>query len=306
MCDIWKANENGTEITAEQLFPHLESFKRLHVRRFVLSGGEPLMHSNLFTFCEMLKQRRVKITLLSTGILLARYAAEIVKWCDDVIVSLDGSPAVHDRIRNIPGAFQKLADGVKKLREANPKFKITARCVVQRKNYFDLGRTVDTARDLGLDSISFLAADVISPAFNHSVPWEGRGDVALTPEETKHFSLVIEAVLRTHKSDIASGFIVESSEKIRRLLRHYRALNDDDSFPEPVCNAPWVSSVVESDGTVRPCFFHAPLGNILETPLEEILNSDEAIAFRENLDMSEDPTCRRCVCTLYMKTVGRP
>ena len=305
MCDIWKANKAGTEISAEDLEHHLLSFRRLRVRRFVLSGGEALMHSNLFTLCEMLKRRRVKITLLSSGLLLRPFAEQIVKWCNEVIVSLDGSPDVHDRIRNVPRAFDKLAGGVARLRELNPKFRITGRCVIQKRNYFDLGNIVSTARVIGLNRISFLAADITSPAFNHDVPFGNAADVALTPEETKHFELVIDNVLRSQKNDFDSGFVAESPERIRDLLRHYRALNDNDSFPEKTCNAPWVSAVIEADGNVRPCFFHEPYGNMYENSLESILNSDEAVGFRENLDMDDDPTCRRCVCTLNMPTYSR-
>jgi radical SAM protein with 4Fe4S-binding SPASM domain len=76
-------------------------------------------------------------------------------------------------------------------------------------------------------------------------------------------------------------------------------------FPENHCNAPWVSTVIEADGTVRPCFFHRPLGNIHERPLETIINSDEAMAFRRQLDIKTDPICRQCVCTLYLAS-GKP
>ena len=64
------------------------------------------------------------------------------------------------------------------------------------------------------------------------------------------------------------------------------------------CNAPWVSTVIETDGMVRPCFFHRSFGNIYEQPLESIVNSPEMISFRKNLDVQQDPTCRACVCTL--------
>ena len=63
---------------------------------------------------------------------------------------------------------------------------------------------------------------------------------------------------------------------------------------------PWVSAVVEADGTVRPCFFHQSLGNIRETALSEILNSDAAIRFRKTLDMDKNDTCRKCVCYLNL------
>ena len=68
----------------------------------------------------------------------------------------------------------------------------------------------------------------------------------------------------------------------------------------PRCNAPWVSAVVEADGTVRPCFFHRALGNIFEQPLIDIVNGPEAVRFRRELDMARNPICRRCVCSVYV------
>src|SRR5678815_5035736 len=56
MCDIWKANQNKREITTEDLAPHLDGFRRLGVKWVLLSGGEPLMHSNLWSFCQSLRQ----------------------------------------------------------------------------------------------------------------------------------------------------------------------------------------------------------------------------------------------------------
>ena len=71
--------------------------------------------------------------------------------------------------------------------------------------------------------------------------------------------------------------------------------------PPPVaCNAPWVSAVVESDGAVRPCFFHEPVGNLADGTLAEIVNSPKARAFRGSLDIRRDPICRTCVCTLKL------
>ena len=86
----------------------------------VLSGGEALMHSNLWALCEQLKELRVKITLLSTGLLLKRNAENVVKWCDEVVVSLDGSTEVHDAIRNVPRAFERLAEGVASIKALDP------------------------------------------------------------------------------------------------------------------------------------------------------------------------------------------
>jgi MoaA/NifB/PqqE/SkfB family radical SAM enzyme len=302
MCDIWKANANKQELGREDLLPRVADFRKFSVGSVVLSGGEALMHSNLWKLCELLKELPVEITLLSTGLLLERHVREILRWCNDVIVSLDGSREIHDAIRNVPRAYDRLAEGVKALKELDPSFRITARCVIQRRNYFDLPNIIDAARAIGLDQISFLAADVSSSAFNHSIPLANEQifDIALQPEEVNAFRKILEQVITHHVGDFASGFIAETPEKMRRLPQYFAALNGMDDFPENRCNAPWVSTVIEADGAVRPCFFHRPLGNIREQSLKAILNSDEAVEFRRQLDVKTNPICRKCVCTLYI------
>ncbi len=300
MCDIWKANRNGQELSRDDLARHADAFRRLNVQWVVLSGGEALMHSNLWALCELLKALPARITLLSTGLLLERHAQDVLQWCDEVIVSLDGSREVHDVIRNVPRAYDRLAEGVSALKALDAGFRVTARCVVQRHNYFDLPNIIDAAHDLGLDQISFLAVDVSTTAFNRPTPWDGKrvADVALSPDEVADFERILEQTIEAYADDFAAGFIAESPEKLRRLHRYFAALNGDGDFPETVCNAPWVSAVVEADGTVRPCFFHRALGNIHDQPLDGILNSEDAITFRRQLDVRTNPICRKCVCTL--------
>ena len=303
MCDIWQAGVGAQELTTEEVRPHLVRFKKLGVRHVVLSGGEPLLHHDPWALCAMLRAHGVaKITLLSTGLLLAQRRADVLRWCDAAIVSLDGSREVHDAIRNVPRAYERLAEGVAALKAADPGFRVTARCVIQRQNYADLPRIVDAAHETGLDGISFLAADVSSTAFNH--PEGGLGErttgIALTPQDVAELGRVLEDMIVRYAADLEAGFIAESGDKLRRLARYAAALNGDGDFPPVRCNAPWVSTVIEADGTVRPCFFHRPLGNLRQQPLDQILNSEGAVAFRRSLDVTRDPTCRTCVCSLHV------
>ncbi len=167
------------------------------------------------------------------------------------------------------------------------------------------------ARDLGLDRLSFLAADVSSEAFNRPDGWDAErvGGVALDPEEATALPDEIERCLRERADDVAAGFIAESPERLRDIGRYSLALHraarnetteSEPSLPAVRCNAPWTSTVIEADGTVRPCFFHPPFGNLRDQSLDALLNSDTAIAWRRGLDMKQDPTCRRCVCTLHV------
>ena len=307
MCDIWKANRDRRELTEADLRPHFEAMEHLGVRWVVLSGGEPLMHSDLWRLCAGLRQLGVKITLLSTGLLLEEHAAEVIRWCDEVIVSLDGPRSTHDDIRRVPGAWDALAAGVRALRRLDEAYPVSGRCVVQKRNFRELSAIVTAAQDLGLDSISFLAADTTSTAFNRPEGWTGEraAEVGLDRAEVAEFGKVVEATVREHKALFRNGFIAESPVELRGLVRHYASLNGDAEPRTRHCNAPWVSAVVEADGTVRPCFFQRSFGSITEHPLDEILNSGEAAEFRRNLDVGQDPICRNCVCTLWFDSETR-
>ena len=303
MCDIWRSTTR-TEIAADDIARWIEEWRRLGVRRVVLSGGEALMHSHLWDLCDHLRTAGIGITILTTGMLLRRHAVELVQRCDDVVVSLDGPQPIHDQIRNVPRAYERLAEGVAAVKAADATVVVTGRCTIQRSNFSTLRKTVAAAHSLGLDRISFLSADVSSDAFNRPGGWDGEriGQVALARDDLPRLAAEIDAMEHECVGDFASGFIAESPEKLRRRLSQYYGalLGEGDFFPNE-CNAPWVSSVIESDGTVRPCFFQPPLGNIYSADsLGAILNSAEAVAWRRGLDVRRNAICRKCVCTLSL------
>ena len=302
MCDIWKSNHDKKEITSEELEKHLESFKKLGVKHVAFSGGEALMHSNLWNFCELLKSIGVRISLLSTGITLAAHAANVVRHTDDVIVSLDGPREIHNRIRNLPAAFEKLEAGIKAIKEISPSFRVTGRCVLQKLNYRYLKDIISTSKTLMLDQISFLTADVSTDAFNRDVPWTGEKvvEISLNDDEANEFEQIVRESFSKFADLYDNRFIAESRPKMLGLAQYYKALLGKNSFPGKKCNAPWVSAVVESDGEVKPCFFHKSYGNLFGNSLPEILNSPAAISFRKKLNMKRDPICERCVCSLHI------
>jgi MoaA/NifB/PqqE/SkfB family radical SAM enzyme len=306
MCDIWRIRQDR-QLTWRDLEPHFDSIRRLGVRWVVFSGGEPQMNPELARLGAWFRSEGIRVTLLTAGLLLEPFAGSVVETVDDVIVSLDGPPDVHEAIRRVPRAFHRLARGVAAIRERRPAIEVRGRCTVQRLNHTRLRDTVHTARRIGLNSISFLAADATSQAFNRPQGWtiERQNDVMLSAEEVKALEAEVESLIRESREDISRGFVAESEEKLRRIVRHFRAHLGQCPPSAPFCNAPWVSAVVEADGTVRPCFFHRSLGNLHEGALADVLNGEPAIRFREQLDVSRHPICQRCVCSLYLPPKGR-
>jgi len=302
MCDIWRIRE-PQEIKPADLERQLASFRELGVRWVVFTGGEPQLNDQLGAMALMLRAEGIRVTMLTAGLLLERHAESIAATIDDVIVSLDGPPAVHNRIRRVPGAFEQLAAGIKALRQTRSEIAVRGRCTVQKANYQSLCEVVESAKDIGLNSISLLAADLTSAAFNRPQGWQPdrQERVALKVDEIEALEAEIERLIREHSLDLDSGFVVESAGKLRRLALHFRAHLGLAQHIAPRCNAPWVSAVIEASGDVRPCFFHPALGNIHRQTLHDIVNSPEAVRFRANLDVAANPVCRRCVCSLHIQ-----
>jgi MoaA/NifB/PqqE/SkfB family radical SAM enzyme len=301
MCDIWRIRD-PQQITPADVERQLASFRDFGVRWIVFTGGEPQMNGQLSSLAQMMRAEGIRVTMLTAGLLLEAHAESIAATIDDVIVSLDGPPAVHDQIRRVPHAFERIAAGVKALRKFRPSLQVRARCTVQKANHRSVCEVIRSAKEIGLNSISFLAADLTSDAFNRPLGWlpERQDRVALNVGEVEALETELERLITDHQTDLETGFVVESANKLRRIALHFRAHLGRAQHVAPTCNAPWVSAVIEASGEVRPCFFHPSIGNIHNHRLHEIVNSPEALKFRASLDVTTNPVCQRCVCSLHI------
>jgi MoaA/NifB/PqqE/SkfB family radical SAM enzyme len=302
MCDIWKRTDND-KLTLADLEECLDEVQNLGLTWVVFSGGEPLMHPHLFEMCQMLRCRGIRVSLLTTGLMVGKYAGQITTFVDDIILSLDGPRAIHDAIRRVTGAFDLIEHGTAELMKIKPSFHISARCTVQQTNHDHLLETAECAQRLGLRSISFLAADISSEAFNRPNRWpeSKQRQIALTLDQISTLEEQLYEIASRWKG---TGFVLDSCEKLARIVDIFRSYATSREPQAPHCNAPWVSAVVEADGNVRPCFFHPPIGSLKHHTLLQILNGPAAVVFRQSLRVSSNPICRRCVCSLNWKNAA--
>jgi Fe-coproporphyrin III synthase len=302
MCDIWKGNKNLQQLTEADVRGLLSSFKKFGTQQVVMSGGEATLHPDFFRFCEILKKEKINVSLLSTGLTLKKHAAQLVQWVNDIIISIDGDEQVHDAIRNIPGAFSKIREGVNAIRAIDADYKITARTVIHKLNYQSWISLIESAKSLRLNQVSFLPADVSSHAFNREVLWNDarQHEILIEQNELPLLKEIIDSIIKNYSREIETHFIAESAEKLEKIYSYYAAFYQLNPFPYKKCNAPWVSAVIEADGNVRPCFFHESIGNIHEDKFDELLNGEKAMHFRQTLDMDTNSICKKCVCYLNL------
>lgn len=300
MCDIWKDNKNLKQLTEQDVAGLLATLKKYGTQQVVMSGGEALLNTNFFRLCDMLRKQGIHVVLLSTGLLLKKYRDQLLEFVNEIIVSLDGDEKTHDNIRNVNGAYQKLGEGIQSIKTIKPDFKITARTVIHRLNFRIWPDIIRSAKDIALDQISFLPADVSSHAFNREQAWDvsRQNEILIEKEELPELKAIVDRIIAEYETEIKCRYIAEPKEKLKKIYSYYAAFYQINPFPYKKCNAPWVSTVIEADGSVRPCFFHNVIGNIKEQDLAAILNSEQAHHFRKSLQMDSDDTCMKCVCYL--------
>ncbi len=151
MCNIWKNQDLGRK---SYLSPALlESVKPLSSVSF--AGGEPFLHREIVDMARVVHRNnpRAKIVFSSNGFrtdVIVEKVADILKFHKhvQVTISLDGIGAAHDRMRGVPGAWDKVHRTFQRLGEIGLKrrnfgFTITA------ENYAMLPEVYAHARKLG-------------------------------------------------------------------------------------------------------------------------------------------------------------
>ncbi len=303
-CDWWKS-DGADDLTMQEIQGVVEALPALGTRVVVCSGGEPLQRRDLFEIAAMFRGAGVRLHLLTSGLALERHAADVARWFERVIVSLDGP--TDERYRDVRGVngLGVLRLGVERLRSLAPRMPVTARATLHALNFRDLPDLIACAREMGLDGISFLAADAASSAFGRREPPRDGGGLLLDRAQVEEFAAIVERTIVEHAAAFGSGFVAESPDRLRRLPWHYAAAIGDCSYPPARCNAPWISIVLEANGEVRPCFFHPRVGNVRERPLGELV-SDALEVFRQDLDVGTNEVCARCVCSINTGWRGVP
>lgn len=278
---------------------------RPRVSAAYLWGGEPLLHPRCGRFIEVLKAHGALVEINTNGALLEQKAEELVAaQLDRVIVSIDGSAAVHDQIRGAAGSFACIERGIAALRRARTPARagrpaIGANITVSDDNATRLVETAEACRALGLVSVSI------------QLP------IWMTPQVVASYDDLLQAH-DAKKSPFCCGYadvgVHDSLDELRRQLLALRSLDGlNVDFPpwytdeamlarycSPHISVPWRGGRcveakrhlnVEPDGSIVLCSDLPDLAlGTLERPPSEALGTELR---RRLLELRPTP-CHRC------------
>jgi len=286
---------------------------------FYLWGGEPFIYRGVLELVRYAKGRRLTCQINTNGLLLHKHATAVVdSGLDDLIVSIDGPAKVHDDIRGIAGAFDKIKQGILQIQEIKRsrgirKPIVRIRGTVNPYNFEHLYDLVNICQDLNGDSLNF----------NHF--WftsQERGEKyqqlmqrSLDCEATSWRGFVFDpngldtAALRRELEKFEhneADFPITLSPYVKgeELDRYYRDLSY--TFGSERCYAIWFKTYLMPNGDVTPCpdFPDYIAGNITQDELLDIWNGPKYVKFRNEVKRHKTlPICARC-CDLYVSNIN--
>lgn len=272
-CNYWKEKSIDL-IDKQRAILLLEELYNIGVRSIRFSGGEPLLRNDLFEIIEScgLSNKFDRLVLATNGLLLSKYHKEINKSSiTNVTVSLDGVGTNNDRIRGVKGYYDKVIEGMSKLK--NREIKIVSTLTdslsddIEELILFCKKHNYQYGINLPDGKLYFFASKNINEFLENHWPSE------------ESLSIIIE-MLRKYK--IANKF---SLELIRNYIIH-KKLNIRH------CAQGFFEIYFDSNGDVRPgCNVFKPVGNILNEPLTDIIKSNHYVNMALKMYNLSCPTC---------------
>ena len=132
------------ELTVKQITGALKEFEEMQGLRLMITGGEPLLHSNFDALNNVLPDFLIRKVLFTNGLLLNKELLRVLN-VDEIQISIDGLEKGHDSLRGA-GTFSKAVKAVRLAREMG--FEVSVATMVHAKNLNDFDEMEKLFSDL--------------------------------------------------------------------------------------------------------------------------------------------------------------
>jgi AdoMet-dependent heme synthase len=236
---------------AMRLFDELAAFGVLDV---AVSGGEPLVRRDLFDVMAHARGAGIRLGVGSNG---STVTTDVVRRMreleiDRLQISIDGTPATHDRARRWQGLYEKSVTAIRRGIEGG--LNVHVCFTVHALNHHEIAEVIAACVEWGVRRFNL----------SRFVP-TGRGDRALDLPASEWRAMMTQ--VERFRVELAGT--LEITTHLAQLVLLDRSLDDCAGFIG--CQAGLGQGCVDSEGNVLPCVM-VPIvaGNIRERPFAEI------------------------------------
>jgi len=296
-CLLGKRKRIQNELTLEEI----EKTSRTmgDILFFLVTGGEPFLRKDLPDIVHIFyKNNNIRnLGIPTNGLMTDRivsYTEKILKTCPGldvgIDISIDGVGEEHDKIRGVPGLFEKAKRTYRELEKLQKKYKNLNLNIGLTMSYFN--------QDKLEEILAYLSSELNVKTINYLiVRGKARDSMSLNikPEIYRKFGEKLEAF---EKRGILSGYkdfpysdFVNSIRKVRRRIISNILETGKKQAP---CFAARFGGVLQSNGEVMPCeLLDKSMGNIRDYNYDfsNIWNGDKADGVRKLIRETN------CFCT---------
>ena len=291
------------ELSTPEIYTVLDDLKAARVPVLILSGGEPLLHPDIYAIAQRAKAMGFYVALSSNGTLIDEKNISDIAACDfDYVgISLDGLGATHDRFRRLEGAFDASLHAIRLCRERD--LKVGVRYTMTRDNASDLPGLLELVEREQIDRFYF----------SH-LNYAGRGNKNRA-EDAQHrltreaMELLFETCLNNRQRGIAKEFTTGNNDADGPFFLHWVRRR----FPEKTehiaakltqwgGNASGVNVAnIDNLGVVHPdtMWWHYPLANVRERRFADIW-ADVSDPLMAGLKQRPRPVEGRCATCRHL------
>jgi AdoMet-dependent heme synthase len=138
------------ELDTQAAFRLLDQIREVGEPIIILTGGEPLLRSDIFDIASYGTKLGLRMVMAPNGTLITRETAKKMKdsGIKRISVSLDGSsPETHDAFRGLENAFNDSIKGIEIAKEAGIEFQINT--TITKTNLDQIPKILELAENLG-------------------------------------------------------------------------------------------------------------------------------------------------------------
>jgi MoaA/NifB/PqqE/SkfB family radical SAM enzyme len=253
MCSVASSSDED-ELDTAAVKALVDDFAAMGTPGLALTGGEPLLREDVFEVIGRARSRGMVVNLSSNGHLLSEPGVIdrlLEDPPDNLNISLDSaSREAHDRLRNCPGSFDRVVEGIRALVArkggAGTPFDITVVSVLTDRSFAEVGEICNLAQELGVDAVGFIPFHSFSG-----------GRRRLDSRRLREIENGVEALIARKRARRRPR--IDNSRRYLEALP--LAMAGEDS---PVrCSSGYTTCFVDARGDVFACWPHVEMGRAI-------------------------------------------
>ena len=248
----------------------------------ILSGGEPLLRSDIFDVSAYASKKGMMVVLGSNGTFIDDEVARrlIHSGVSGISISLDSMQhEIHDAIRSRPGAWEQAVSAIASCNQAGLSVQINT--VVTQNNCKEIPALIEYSHSLG--------AKVYSPFF---LVCTGRGE-ELTDISPRQYEQVLSLITESQKRYKDMMIRTRCAPTIRRILHQKNPASRLLKMGTGRCLAGLSYCRITPEGNVTPCPYMSLLaGNVREREFGDIWKNSTIFKSLRNAELQGK--CKEC------------